>query len=115
MKNLVNSVQDHINQKAEIRFAQDLQSAVDALRANPILSQLKIKVGEKEISLFEYGRYGFFGVEGSRDLAVATARCLEHSNYESVQDELTRRYVQLETNDLFNKIDEIKEYFDSQE
>lgn len=110
-----NSVQDRINRKAEERFQQDLQNATDALRTNPILAGLKIKFGEKKVSLFEFGNYGVFGAHLSRNAAIETRVAIENTNLAELKSELIGNYIQQETDALFSKLEAITEYFQTKE
>lgn len=112
-----NSVQERINQKAEDRFQKDLQEAWEAISKNPILAQLKVIVGEKKIQLFAYGNYAVFGTinNGHRSKAAYTNITKEYTNFAEIKAELIAGYVQQETDALFQKIDEIKEYFETRE
>lgn len=110
-----NSVQEKINQKAEALFQKDLQNAVDAIKGNPILTQLKIRASEKEVRFFEYGSRAIFGASGHQDKAIETRTSAENTNMEVIKANLINRYIRQETEALFAKIDEIKEFFDAQE
>ena len=112
-----NSVQERINQKAEDRFQKDLQGAWEAISKNPILAQLKVIVGERKIDLFSYGIHAIFGAINSvhRSKAAYTNITKEYTNFDEIKAELIAGYVQEETDTLFQKIDEIKEYFETRE
>lgn len=107
----LNTIQEKINKKAEERLQKDLTEAVRALDKNPILRGLRIKIGEESVKLYEFGHNGIFCELHSG--AYIGKKIEQLTNYETIRENLLKEYVEQETNALFDKIDEIKDFIEN--
>ena len=102
-------LEKRINGKAEERFHEDMRGLVDYIYNHPIGRKLKIKIGEKEIPLVNFGRnYGIINQEPTQDYS----RVSDVINIIETKGEVTEIYKQEETEVILKKLDNISYLFE---
>jgi hypothetical protein len=97
----VEFLQKRIEAKAQGRVDAEIKKAKDALRSNPVLSQLTIKSGDGRLALVStMGYCPATDLFGNADYKLLE----EHTNFADVVQRLKAKYVEEETDLLLSSM-----------
>jgi hypothetical protein len=101
-------LEKRIIEKAEERFQKDYKKFVDFIIDNPIGKRLKIiGLTDGDIYLSDFGcNYALFNHKQNENSDK------KNTNYDSVKEELIKEYIKLETDELLQKLENIKYLFE---
>lgn len=102
-------LEKQIDNKAKARFHKDMSEFVDYIHRHPIGNKLKIKIGEKEIPLANFGaNYGVMNQDSRNDYSGSS----EVINIKEAKEKVIKKYKQEETEIVLNKLDNLSYLFE---
>lgn len=96
-----------IAEKAEKRFEDEFATLVRYIYSHPIGKYLKVKMGEEEITLANFG--GNYGLMNESNLANKNSRL---TNLAAIKEDALKQYRQEEVDGILARLENFKYLFD---
>lgn len=95
-------LEKRIKERAEERFDNEFREFVKYIYNHPIGGRLKVKIGDSNIPIANFGRnYGLFNEEGIQN------KHSDNTNLQLVKMSLLREYEKEETDEILKKLENL--------
>mgnify|MGYP001268906130 CR=1 FL=1 len=99
-------LEKRIKERAEERFDKEFRELVNYIYTHPIGGRLKVKIGDSDIPIVNFGRnYGLFNEEGIQN------KRSDNTNLQSVKMSLLKEYEKEETDEILKKLENLDYLF----
>ncbi len=104
-------IEKRIEEKAEISFDDNLRNLLKSIEANPIGAKFRFNVVGVEKTILVREVYGNSSLESIFEIKKNEKI---NTNFEIIKKELIEKYIQVETDNLLNKINNLSYLFNQE-